>query len=152
MGKFAIKPVVKTISEADAISQFVPFLEQYGIDLDKAGEKFTATDKVGTVTGDDIGESYVEKICSGELSFEKQASGDIFIMQYLKQPTGETQEVQYGKLLGRHRKYLAGKDNTVEKSYAFLAGLSGKTAAFFENMSAYDSSIALEVAGLFQMA
>jgi len=152
MGKYSIAPKVAVITEEDAISQFVPFLEQYGIDLEKHAEKMTGTGKVGKVTEDDIGDSYVEKICAGDLSFEKQSSGDVWVTQHLRDTAGDITMVQYKKLFGRHRKALSGKDNGVEKSYDLCAQLSGLTPAFFEKMGAHDSSVALEVAALFQLA
>ena len=155
VGKYSITPKNTVITEEQAIEQFVPFLEFYGINLDKAGEKLTGSGKLGTVTGDEIGDSYIEKICNGDISFEKQDSGEVFIIQHLKDTKGDIQMLQYKTLKGIHRKQLAGSENSVGKSYKFLAqlcGSAGDSTLFFDKMGAHDSLVALEVAGLFQLA
>lgn len=153
--KFAIAQKKAVLTEEQALEQFIPFLEYYGIDLEKAGKKLTGSGKIGEVSADDIGDSYIEKICNGDLSFEKQDSGEVYIVQHLKVKNGDFDMVQYKTMKGVNRKHLAGEGNHVGKSYRFLASLSGQvgdSTLFFDKMSSYDSSVALEVAGLFQLA
>lgn len=150
MGKFSLKNKrSKQVSPEDAFAQVELFMEFYQVDFDEAAEalKKMGGEKAAGITGDVLGEEFMEMIEYGDIEIYKEKD-IVKVKQYLLKPAGDHTEIVYGELKGSARKSLVGENNAAQ-AYSLCADLTSMPVLFFENMSSHDSKIAMQVASNF---
>lgn len=150
MGKFSLKNKrAKQVSPDDAFAQVELFMDFYDVDFDDVadGLKKIGGDKAKDITGDVLGEEFMEMIEYGDIEIYKEK--DVLkVKQYLLKPSGDHTEIVYGELKGSTRKSLVGENNAAQ-AFSLCSDLTKLPVLFFENMSSHDSKIAMQVASNF---
>lgn len=139
--KFAIKKDYK-LSEESALESLRELLEAYDFDID--GETNQETKQIKET----IAESLLEYFRLGYLSL---GDDGITIIQKLKRPPGDVQEIKYGEFKGENKmamdKFKA--EQIQSKAFALVGSVSGLGIDGIKQLKKYDCKVAEAVGMLF---
>ena len=152
MGKYSLEVKRKDIvSEEDAVTQFMSFLNFYKLDLDESAKQINEQQKKESTNSDEIGDVYVKSIRQGYYEITTNSNGNVEITQYLENKINEIETITYGVIKGKNR-VQAGTTQSSDgetRTVALLNSLSNTAGNIVEKLRGNDYTKACEIGSLY---
>jgi hypothetical protein len=143
---------MQVVSRESAEKQIAKLFDYYEIDLVKRLKSDNA-DKAQAVA-DDIRDILITNVEKGRLEIDDDEDGSgIKIVQHLRRPAGEVNEIRYYEVTGKARTAIkdVDKGSPHQKIYALLAAISKQPIQVFFNLGGVDLSCAETLSSVFSL-